>query len=421
MITAPNMQQAGRASTDLGPYLNQQQQQQKTNQYPIAFQHLGKSSSTTHFTLFASSQATRKPWLEKIRLQQEEKNKKSPIFEIIPAVRQHEFVETNKINHFITFSKFTLYINHFIINLKPTLIIDGGQQYLLAADDGVYVGHHNYRYANTTPHKVLSLDKVTQIHAIETTETLLVLADRTLWEYNLDVVNGKPETQPRGRLVQTHVPFFYVGICLKRTMLCVPRISTLKSVITIFEAVKRIDILMTPATATTAATPVATTNLQKRSSGFFMDKLLSIRTLSSSNQISDDLHLKKLKDCYVPCEAYAVELSASMMLITSSRGMIMIDMRTDKPQRKLKNEEVILACFIKYYVVFFTELLNPGDRNLAFILEREKEVTTSLNLRQPIKRIAIFRTPRNHYFICYDGKINNLCVIYFITNVIFVV
>lgn len=52
----------------------------------------------------------------------------------------------------------------------------------------------------------------------------------------------------------------------------------------------------------------------------------------------------------------------------------------------------------------FIELLNPGDRNLAFILEREKEVSTSLNLRQPIKRIAIFRTPRNHYFICYDGK-----------------
>lgn len=40
-------------------------------------------------------------------------------------------------------------------------------------------------------------------------------------------------------------------------------------------------------------------------------------------------------------------------------------------------------------------------------MEREKEVSSSLNLRQPIKHIAIFRTPRNHYFICYDGK--NIC------------
>lgn len=54
---------------------------------------------------------------------------------------------------------------------------------------------------------------------------------------------------------------------------------------------------------------------------------------------------------------------------------------------------------------FLLELLNPSDRNLAFILEREKEVSSSLNLRQPIKRISIFRTPRNHYFICYDGKV----------------
>jgi hypothetical protein len=213
----------------------------------------------------------------------------------------------------------------------------------LAADDGVYVGHHNYRHADTTPHKVLALEKVTQIHAIESTETLLVLADRILWEYNLDAVNGKPHTQPRGRLVQTHVPFFYVGICLKRTMLCVPRISTLKSIISIYEAVRKIDnnavnigsggggggaVSLNPNIGNNSN---RSSIASKRSSGL-LDRLLSIRTLSS--QPSDDLHLRKMKDCYVPCEAYAVELSASMMLITSSRGMIMIDMRTDKPQRK---------------------------------------------------------------------------------------
>ncbi|GAA5799436.1 hypothetical protein HPULCUR_004851 [Helicostylum pulchrum] len=346
--TNPGMQ--GRSSTDLGPYTTSASvPNTKLNQHPIAFQHLGRNSTTTHFTLYASSPATRKPWLEKIRLQQEEKNKKSPIFEIIPAVREHEFIDTNKINHFITFN--------------------GGQQYLLASDDGVYVGHHNYKYADTTPHKVLALDKVTQIHTIEPTETLLVLADKTLWEYPLYVVNGKPATQPAGRLVQTHVPFFFVGICLKRTVLCVPRISTLKSVISTFEAVRGTENMV-------AVLPANTGNMVKRSTGF-IDRMLTMRSLTLP---SDELHLKKIKDCYVPCEAYAVELSASMMLITSSRGMIMVDMRTDKPQ----------------------QLLNPSDRNLAFILEREKEVSSSLNLRQPIKRIAIFRTPRNHYFICYD-------------------
>ncbi|KAG2200207.1 hypothetical protein INT47_009845, partial [Mucor saturninus] len=338
----PGMQ--GRTSTDLAPYYNTKPQ------YAIAFKHLGRNSAT-QFTLFASSVATRKPWIEKIRLQQEEKNNKSPVFEIVPAVCQHQISEFNKINHFITFN--------------------GGQQYLLAADDGVYVGHHNYRYTDTTPHKVLSLLKVTQIHAIETTETLLVLADRTLWEFPLDVVNGKPHTQPRGRLVQNHVPFFYVGLCIERTLLCVPRISTLKSTITTFEAVRRMEIVHG-----VAVSPVKSSNMVKRSSGL-LDRLLAVRSVTSP---SDDLHLRKMKDVYVPCEAYALELSANNLLITSSRGVVMVDMRTDTTQH----------------------LLNPSDRNLSFIIEREKEVPTSLNLRQPIKRISTFKTPRNHFFICYD-------------------
>ncbi|KAI8642651.1 hypothetical protein BD408DRAFT_386991 [Parasitella parasitica] len=354
----------GRASTDLGPYANQNLNNSpaangnssKPNQYPIAFQHLGRSTSTPYI-LFAPSLATRKPWIEKVRIQQEEKNNRSPIFEVVSSVLEHQFLILNKIHHFITFN--------------------GGQQYLLAADDGVYVGHHNYRHAEATPHKVLSLAKVTQIQTIESIETLLVLADRTLWEYPLDIVNGKPETQPRGRLVQTHVPFFYVGTCLKRTMVCVPKISTLRSVITVFEAIKRTDHLGNPCNnAMSASFPSSSGATNKRASGLF-DKLMSLRALS---QPADDLYLRKVKDTYVPCEAFAVELSTSMMLITSSRGMIMIDMRTDQPQ----------------------QLLNPGDRHLAFITEREKEVSRSLNLRQPVKRIAVFRTPRNHYFMCYD-------------------
>lgn len=201
-------------------------------------------------------------------------------------------------------------------------MIDGGQQYLLASDEGVYVGHHSHRYADTTPHKVLSISKVTQIQTIESSETLLVLADRVLWEYPLDIVNGKPETQPQGRLVQTHVPFFHVGVCLQRVMVCVPKMSALKSIISIYETIS--------ATSTSGNALSNVVSGNKRSSGL-LDRLISIKMLT---QPSEELHLRKIKDSYVPCEAYAVELSATMMLITSSRGMIMIDMRTDKPQRK---------------------------------------------------------------------------------------
>lgn len=125
-MTSPNPVMAApgakaRASTDLGPYLNQNSSNNsssannnnttssnKPNQYPIAFQHLGRSTSTPYI-LFAPSPATRKPWLEKIKSQQDEKNKRSPIFEIVSSVLEHQFIVLNKIHHFITFSKVQMY------------------------------------------------------------------------------------------------------------------------------------------------------------------------------------------------------------------------------------------------------------------------------------------------------------------------
>lgn len=120
MMAVPGAQV--RASTDIGPYLQQQQNtssggsptngsssssnnnNSKLNQYPIAFQHLGRSTSAPYI-LFAPSHATRKPWFEKIRSQQEAKNKRSPIFEMVSSVLEHQFIVLNKIHHFITFSK----------------------------------------------------------------------------------------------------------------------------------------------------------------------------------------------------------------------------------------------------------------------------------------------------------------------------
>jgi hypothetical protein len=131
MMAAPGAK--ARASTDLGPYLNQNSSNNsfsannnnptttttsnsnssKPNQYPIAFQHLGRSTSTPYI-LFAPSPATRKPWLEKIKSQQDEKNKRSPIFELVSSVLEHQFIVLNKIYHFITFSKVHIYIAIFI-------------------------------------------------------------------------------------------------------------------------------------------------------------------------------------------------------------------------------------------------------------------------------------------------------------------
>ncbi|KAI8098883.1 uncharacterized protein BX664DRAFT_254586 [Halteromyces radiatus] len=293
--------------------------------YPIVFDYLGRRSDTDVLILYATSDATRKPWVDKITKQQEDRQQRNkPVFELVSAVEPGHFDLSIRINHIITFNN--------------------GQQYLLATDDGVYVGHTS---GKKKPHKVLGLPKVTQIQVVEQAQILLVLSDRTLYEYGLDVVNGKPELQPLGKRVQSHVPFFYVGQSLERTLVCVPRVSSLKSTITTLEPINNNGLVSNDST-----------------------------TLSSLPSLH--LRLKRLKDFYVPCDIWAIELSPSKMLITSPRGMIMVDMKTDKPQ----------------------QLLDPDDKRLTFVTDRERE--ESSQIRQPLKHIAIFRTPRGDHFVCYD-------------------
>ncbi|KAI8062883.1 hypothetical protein BC940DRAFT_307979 [Gongronella butleri] len=356
--------------------------------YPIVFDYLGRRSKNNFLVLYAPSEATRKPWIDKIIKQQQERHQRTkPIFRVLSAVEPGRFdTSCQSINHIISF-------NH-------------GQQYILGTDHGVYVGHTS---GKKTPHKILALPKVTQVQVIESMQLLLVLSERTLWEYPLDAVNNKPALQPQGKRVQTHVPFFYVGQSLQRTLVCVPKVSTLKSTITIYEpdTTTAPQPAAPPATApgTTTSTnnaasaqPMAVTmpssarNASKTASlqktrAFRPDRPPIERKKSLLNRMPlinrhtsahSDLHLKRLKELYIPSEVWAIELSPTKMLITSPRGMILVDMKSDKPQ----------------------QLLDPADRHLTFVTEREREDLSQIGQR--LKHIAIFRTPRGDHFVCYD-------------------
>ncbi|ORZ25372.1 hypothetical protein BCR42DRAFT_400016 [Absidia repens] len=353
--------------------------------YPIVFDYLGRHSKSDILILYATSNATRKPWVDKIMKQQSERRQRNqPKFDIVSAVEPGHFGLSIRINHMTTFNN--------------------GQQYILATDDGVFVGHTT---GKKKPHRILNLPKVTQVQVVESAQMLLVLSDRTLWDYGLDVVNGKPESQPLGKRVQSHVPFFYVGQSLQRLLVCVPRVSTLKSTITVFEPIVNGlpatnsdssgsgngnggSSLTTDDTNHSIDSGLANNNYNsgkdgpssrlsmdhhRRKTMGLLDRMAQLRM---GSQQQSDLRLKQLKDFYVPSEVWAIELSPSKMLITTSRGMIMVDMKTDQPQ----------------------QLLNPADKHLSFVTERERE--ESSHIRQPLKHIAIFRTPRGDHFVCYD-------------------
>lgn len=199
------------------------------------------------------------------------------------------------------------------------MIVDGGQQYLLATDVGLYVGHVG---RSSKPHKVLSLEKISQVQVLEATELLLVLADKTLWEYNLGIVNNAPENQPPGLRIETNVPYFHVGNSLGRTLVCIPQVSALESRIRIFE-------------------PLSLEEFQNKFKMLDTSKSQDARNKKLLNKLvrktvreSCLKEFKEAKECYIPSEAWAVELSHSQMLITCPRGVMIVDMKTKKPQRE---------------------------------------------------------------------------------------
>ena len=49
-------------------------------------------------------------------------------------------------------------------------------------------------------------------------------------------------------------------------------------------------------------------------------------------------------------------------------------------------------------------MLNPADKSLSFVTDREND-TPRMSIRSSsVKHIAVFRTPRGDHLVCYDGN-----------------
>jgi hypothetical protein len=183
---------------------------------------------------------------------------------------------------------------------------------MLATENGLYLGSPQNQ--NVVPRKVLPLEKVSQVHVLEEFQLLLVLADGTLWQYPLDIIingnttNGNP-LQHFGRKIQTNIPFFHVGECLSRTLICVPKASSTLTNIELYEP-----------------TMPKTEQKKKRS---VMDRLSLRTTLSLMNT-----QVVKYCTIYSPSEVWAIDTTKSLILLTTPLGMVAVNMHTKKPDGK---------------------------------------------------------------------------------------
>lgn len=244
--------------------------------YPISFHHLGRKGSG-HFTLYAATLAARRPWIDKIEKQQRALTKNRQIFELV-TICDRLFSLTNRVNHTISF--------------------DNGRYFLLAADQGVYLGRTG---DIAPPRRILHLDHCTQIQVIEETFTLLVVADRVLWEFPFDILHTKTGEKPdAGRKLRQHTPFIFVGECLNKKLICIPKSSSLNSYVSTYE-------------------PTLLGDTKKK-------------TAFGRKKAYNEIGLKFFKEIYIPGEAWSVDLSATKMFITCQRGVQLVDMRTTNTQ-----------------------------------------------------------------------------------------
>ncbi|GAA5800025.1 hypothetical protein HPULCUR_005446 [Helicostylum pulchrum] len=295
--------------------------QVKPNSSSISFTHHGRKGSPT-FTLFTSASSIQQIWIKKILDQKQLIKEKKSIFSISPLVQDH-FLSSNRVNN--------------------TVMMDDGR-ILVAADQGVYITTTTIaaeKKNNAIMTRIIHIEKVSQIELMAESQ-LLVLADKTLWSFPLEILSQSVSHQ-RGRSVSQNTTFFHVGECLGKTLVCVVKTNTLSP------------------TTIRVLEPVMMDENKKTKSMFSLKRLVR----------GGPIGLKPYKDLYLPSEALSINLLKSKMCISSPKEIGVVDMKNLGVQT----------------------LLDPEDRGLDFVFNR-----------QDVHPVTIYRIQFAEYLVCYNDQ-----------------
>lgn len=115
----------------------------------------------------------------------------------------------------------------FANRLNCVVPFDGGKRLLYGTDSGVYMSNvtrtPNKSRTVSSPVKVISRINVMQLEVLQEFQTLLVLADKKLCVWPLEILYSAPDASRNGKLgrdLMSHVSFFRVGVCAGRMLVC---------------------------------------------------------------------------------------------------------------------------------------------------------------------------------------------------------
>ena len=200
--------------------------------YPITFRHLGKGGFEV--TLFAVTSAARRKWLEHIDSQKARLEGRTNVYNKT-ILCENFFTSINKVNCCIPAGwQSSCFLPLILIYANNQ--IDGGRKLIYGTDNGIYIQDRRPKAEVTSPRRVLDVSSVTQIDMLEEYQLLLVLQNRNLWSYPLEVLeSGDNPALKRGKKILNHVNFFKAGVCLGRHLVCCAKSSSISTTVKVYE------------------------------------------------------------------------------------------------------------------------------------------------------------------------------------------
>ena len=121
---------------------------------------------------------------------------------------------------------------------------DGGRKLVYGTDNGVFVSDRRPKGTTSKPRRVLDIPSVTQIDVLEEYQLLLVLSNKTLLSYSLEILDpGDSQSQlaKRPKKIQNHANFFKAGVCMGRHLVCSAKMSGISTTIKVFEPMETVS------------------------------------------------------------------------------------------------------------------------------------------------------------------------------------
>ena len=235
----PKLGISKRPSSSLIPGARQALNVPKTNQtgkegYPMTFRHLGKGGY--ELTLYAQNQSQRKKWMEHIESQQSKLRDRSNVY-TKSILCDNFFSAMNRVNCLVPMGM-TFFPPRIFQFRNTNDDPDGGRKLVYGTDTGIYTSDRRPRAPDSRPRRVLDISSVTQIDVLEEYQLLLVLANKALCSYPLEVLDSVDNQSPllkRPKKIQGHANFFKAGVCLGRHLVCSAKTSSLSTTIKVFE------------------------------------------------------------------------------------------------------------------------------------------------------------------------------------------